>query len=574
MRMGHVMALVGASLTLLGGFVLPWHTFELAGVSAMAVEVAPAGQLVLGLAALALVTSGLGLRLGGERRRRALATATLAVALFALAWALLSHMGRTSFFELQPGEQVTMGAGYTLALWGLALALVGPLVVLASEERLDPDRPLLRAAVLWNGTVLSERLVRTGERFSAGDLDRRPLFQVDEQGESSLLVYGGLRGELNQGPVTRAIAELAPAGDEPRRVPLAMGDWGLVEVEAVQVFFQLVRPEGRVPRRPFLAFDEVVTSAVAVSFLLQIGFILLALFLWEERAERAVKTAERKTLSVDVVLTPPPRDDEPLEEPVDDAQHREGEAGKRAEGEEGRFGDHEAPPEQESKVPRRDAPMVNQVDPHDLDPAETGLNELLRQQKQLGQGPIAEILGQDEGFERKLVVAMNGEGDELVIGPGSDGLGFHDGGRGGGGDDGPGRIHGTARFDTGGGPSVIARVGPKPKRRVAAMNLGVGAAEGFCRESNLRSVVRRRAGAIRACYEKRLQVRAGLAGKMTARWTIGLDGAVASATTVSSNLGDAEVETCVLRAIRRMRFGAPEGGVCVVQWPFVFSSGQ
>jgi len=42
---------------------------------------------------------------------------------------------------------------------------------------------------------------------------------------------------------------------------------------------------------------------------------------------------------------------------------------------------------------------------------------------------------------------------------------------------------------------------------------------------------------------------------------------------VSSSLGNAAVEQCVLQTIRRMKFEKPEGGVCVVQWPFVFNPG-
>ena len=110
----------------------------------------------------------------------------------------------------------------------------------------------------------------------------------------------------------------------------------------------------------------------------------------------------------------------------------------------------------------------------------------------------------------------------------------------------------------------------KGMRKVGKFKLGRGKTAGFCAKRNITEVVRRRAGAIRACYEDRLQVKPELAGKVTIRWRIEFDGKVGSANVLKTTLGDSKVESCVLRAIRRMRFQKPEGGVCIIQWPFVF----
>ena len=45
-----------------------------------------------------------------------------------------------------------------------------------------------------------------------------------------------------------------------------------------------------------------------------------------------------------------------------------------------------------------------------------------------------------------------------------------------------------------------------------------------------------------------------------------------SAKVVKSSLKDSTTEGCILRSIRRMRFKKPESGVCVIQWPFVFTN--
>ena len=52
-----------------------------------------------------------------------------------------------------------------------------------------------------------------------------------------------------------------------------------------------------------------------------------------------------------------------------------------------------------------------------------------------------------------------------------------------------------------------------------------------------------------------------------------LEGKTSGVSVTSNSLGDSQVSNCVARVLRRMRFRKPEGGICVVQWPFVFNSG-
>ena len=57
------------------------------------------------------------------------------------------------------------------------------------------------------------------------------------------------------------------------------------------------------------------------------------------------------------------------------------------------------------------------------------------------------------------------------------------------------------------------------------------------------------------------------------QWTITGDGAVTGQKTVGDTLNNNTVSDCVLRAISHIRFAKPEAGICVIQWPFVFSPG-
>jgi TonB family protein len=242
--------------------------------------------------------------------------------------------------------------------------------------------------------------------------------------------------------------------------------------------------------------------------------------------------------------------------------------GKRAEGEEGKFGDPDKDPTLESKVPNRDGALANKIDPKKI-----GLANVLS--NQLGKSSaISSILSDNvDAFDNRMAVAMAGTGSELQVGYGAGGMGFKGTGAGGGGTGGYGRIHGLGRVDTGGGMGMRAGLGKKGTKAVGKMKIDDGGSSGFCKKDDIRTNVMRRAGAIRACYEAQLQIHESLAGKTTIRWVINQEGKVDGASIASSTLGNSAVEQCVLRVIRAMRFQKPESGVCVVQWPFVFNPG-
>ena len=47
--------------------------------------------------------------------------------------------------------------------------------------------------------------------------------------------------------------------------------------------------------------------------------------------------------------------------------------------------------------------------------------------------------------------------------------------------------------------------------------------EGFCKKENIQSVVKRKASALRNCYERQLLADPSLAGKVIMQWKISLD---------------------------------------------------
>ncbi len=186
---------------------------------------------------------------------------------------------------------------------------------------------------------------------------------------------------------------------------------------------------------------------------------------------------------------------------------------------------------------------------------------------------VDERVGKPGKGGNRMAVAMAGTESDLMVGYGANGMGFKGTGSGDGGTGGYGRIHGLGNVDTGGGSGMRAGLGKRGTRKVGQMRIDGMQGSGFCQKGNIEAVVKQRAGAIRACYEQELQLREGLAGKVAVRWTINAEGKVESASVTNSTIGSSKVESCIMTVIRRMRFAAPEGGICVVQWPFVFSPG-
>jgi hypothetical protein len=93
---------------------------------------------------------------------------------------------------------------------------------------------------------------------------------------------------------------------------------------------------------------------------------------------------------------------------------------------------------------------------------------------------------------------------------------------------------------------------------------------GFCAKENINKVVTGRMGALKFCYEKELQTYPDLQGKVTMNWTIEEDGAVSGLGATDDTLKSRRVTDCLTQTISKLKFDKPQGGVCVVRWPFVF----
>ena len=172
-------------------------------------------------------------------------------------------------------------------------------------------------------------------------------------------------------------------------------------------------------------------------------------------------------------------------------------------------------------------------------------------------------------------------GNDIGQNFGFGGLGLRGTGRGGGGL-GQGTI-GMGNFGTigrgggrGEGEGGYGRgVGGFRGRSAGVPQVRSGGAEvrGSLSKEVIRRVVRRHINEVKFCYEQQLNARPDLSGRVTTKFVISPTGSVQSAMVGSSSLRNEAVESCIVRAVRRWTFPAPDGGgVVVVNYPFLLDA--
>lgn len=99
-----------------------------------------------------------------------------------------------------------------------------------------------------------------------------------------------------------------------------------------------------------------------------------------------------------------------------------------------------------------------------------------------------------------------------------------------------------------------------------------GEVEGGLEKSQIDAVVRRNMGQILYCYEKSLQSKPGIKGRVHMAWVIGGNGRVKSSRVEDSSVNEAQVESCIAGKIRGWKFPSPKGNMNVsVTYPFQLS---
>jgi hypothetical protein len=110
----------------------------------------------------------------------------------------------------------------------------------------------------------------------------------------------------------------------------------------------------------------------------------------------------------------------------------------------------------------------------------------------------------------------------------------------------------------------------KGKKVVDKPEPGPAPSAAFCNAADIKTQMARKTAAFRFCYERELQLEKDIEGRVAMNFVIGLSGAVKNVRVGSNTLGNDKVGQCLSKEISKIQFAAPEGGECVVQWPFTF----
>jgi TonB family protein len=171
----------------------------------------------------------------------------------------------------------------------------------------------------------------------------------------------------------------------------------------------------------------------------------------------------------------------------------------------------------------------------------------------------------DESLES---LNKSGMGDSGGFG----GLGTRGGGPGGGSGLGLGGL-GTAGYGRGSGVGTgSVKIGHRGKAKVRIRKGRTRIIGGLSQEVVGR-YIKRYWAQFKFCYERELSKAPNLYGKITTTFTIAGNGRVTEAQTLQSTMHNNNVEQCLLRVIRRIRFPAPKGGgEVIVTYPFMFTT--
>jgi outer membrane biosynthesis protein TonB len=449
---------------------------------------------------------------------------------------------------------------------------------------------LLQIAMVWQGRILAYRLIRPGQKVTVGPSPRATFLTPPGRGDDQIFVLlapakprgryrlrltPALDGELTVRGETKQVVDVLTTGTPSardaaiREIDLDPGDKARLRftgIDSLRLEIRYVEPPARIARprlsrtEPFLVRIASVTSLLLT--LLVGGAILFAP---EEAPKSLALTVER--VATMLPPEPPPPPEKGAKKKAEEKTKEESGQMKKAKGDQGRLGKKDASPK-ETVIPKGEKDILRDK------VSKVGLLGLIGKERPQGSG-LAKLFAENTLEVEQAVAGMAGA--HLVAGRGAGGLSTTGAGLGGGGT-GQGHLYGAGDMDTGGrasrghgrGPTLASRKEHEVKLDIAAGNVDDGG--GLTKEQVAR-VVRAHSNAIKFCYEKELQRKPTLSGKIEVYWVILPDGSVDKSKIASTSMEDAAVEGCVARQVKQWAFPKSDGRTVVQSYPFLFKGG-
>lgn len=472
----------------------------------------------------------------------------------------------------------------------------GAMTMAMQAVQIQPAGPkVLRIGVIQNGRIVEERIIGKRETVTIGSSEKNhfavhgegvpsrfELFQI--VGSDYILNFTepmsgrvGLPGGVQDLEQLRKTGAARNAGTH-FQIKLSDNSRGKVVVAGTTLLFQFVvpppvQPKPQLPAAARAGFvrtiDWLFTALVVFAFMSMFGFIVyLEHADWPiEQGITAVPDDIARMLFEEPA--PPPEPVDKPEAPAED-EGEQAEAPAPEKNPEPSRGEKKEPAPDEGEEAAQLADKAARIGEEAAQAAEALIVGALSSE---AGGALADVLagGAVTGNAEDILAQAAGIG---VAQSGSGGaLRTRSGGASGSGQTGLG---GLAKAG-GKGTTASADEGTAVKERTikGKTELGTGGdigGSGDFDSSLVVAMIKKRIGAIRACYEKELRRNPTLAGKVTIEFTIQPQGNVTSVKVGANTTGDDNVATCVKTAVGLFRFNpGPEGGSVSFSYPFVFA---
>jgi hypothetical protein len=476
--------------------------------------------------------------------------------------------------------------------------------------------PSVEVMVLWDTTVLHVQHLTPPRSFYVGEEEgknfacdyfvpseklgttRAPIVLADH-GSVSFVILPRAKGtvelpgqakmtldEAVKSGRTQPCAELSGA----QQMLLPSGAKARIEVDGL-VFQVAAVPAGRsVAGGVFGSMDYTKYVFTGLSLLAHVGLIAAMAFFVppmgltdEEGLSREQQNLIQQYLQAAAEREQEQKETEQIAET--NADNKEGGTGTRAKGEEGSMGNPNS--KDSGKRYGVQGPQDN-PDPHIArqaalrEAAEFGMIGLLNTGGGGDPNSPTAPWGRDDSLGTDPLSARgNMWGDSIGDSFGAGGLGLSGIGEGGGGRGegiGLGSIgtlgHGAGTGTGQGFGSGHGRLGGSHSTRAPQVRMGATQVNGRLPPEVIQRIVRQNYGRFRLCYENGLRNNPNLQGRIAVRFVIGRDGAVSNVSNGGSDLPDAAVVSCTIRAYYGLSFPQPEGGIVTVVYPIMFSPGD
>ncbi len=419
-------------------------------------------------------------------------------------------------------------------------------------------------------------------------LDRMPLCVAEGAGVTAIIPEGA-KGEVTIGHQTRSFdllrgqGELRPSSRVAGALEFPVPEGGSVRIKHRDFTFLIkdVKAGKKVAGHAKLDVRPMIYVAGAALF----ASLVLTMFYFQPPRPRGLSS---DLLATDSRLIQFLMEPEELEEPepewLNGSDSSGGGTGKAHEGEQGQMGDEKAEKTKNKygiQGPEDNPDPVMAREQAKEEARTAGIIGTLASMQGSFNAPTSPY-GADFALGNDPTSALGAmTGNDIGQNFGFGGLGLRGTGRGGGGL-GQGTI-GMGNFGTigrgggrGDGEGGYGRgVGGFRGRSAGVPQVRSGGAEvrGSLSKEVIRRVVRRHINEVKFCYEQQLNARPDLQGRVTTRFVISPTGSVQSAMVADSSLRNAAVEGCIVQAVRRWTFPAPDGGgVVVVNYPFLLDA--